>query len=73
MFYKSQIGLHLVKWMDELGGNSVYLSLLLNIIKYNSSHLSKESIQGIVQHLCEHCGSTSSTDELQSLLKVRWR
>ena len=57
-------------WMDQLGGNEVYLSLLLNIIKYNSSHLSKETLQGIVKHLCEHCSTSSSTTETESLLKV---
>ena len=60
-----------MKWMDELGGNEVYLSLLLNIIKYNSSHLSIEILEGIVQHLCKHCSATSSINELESLLKVR--
>ncbi|XP_076800613.1 tuberin-like [Clavelina lepadiformis] len=67
---EQEIGPHLVQWMDQLGGDEVYLSLLLNIIKFNSSHLGREIVKGIVQHLCDHANSPSSIKELQSLLKV---
>lgn len=53
-----------------VGHNNVYLALLLNVVKFNSSHLDEATIEGIVQHLCIHCTATSSVLEMESLLKV---
>nr|CAB3248273.1 tuberin-like [Phallusia mammillata] len=69
-FLEDEISSYLVLWMDIVGHNKIYLSLLLNVVKFNSAHLDEATIEGIVHHLCVHCSASTLVLEMESLLKV---
>lgn len=63
----------LLKWMPEVlqaGKASEFLSLLVNVIKFNSAFLDKEIVTGIVQYTCILCCRTNSENDVKLGLDV---
>ncbi|XP_029838078.2 tuberin isoform X1 [Ixodes scapularis] len=63
----------LLQWMPEVlsaGRAFDFLSLLINVIKFNSSFLDKEVVAGFVQNTCILCCRTNSESDVRLGLEV---
>ncbi|XP_009861871.2 tuberin-like [Ciona intestinalis] len=67
---EEEIGPHLVQWMECMGSNALYIDMLCNVVKFNSSHLTEETIHGIVRSVCTSCTACSAVEQYECSLKV---
>lgn len=71
--FEDQAPPFLLKWMPEVlsaGRAYDFLSLLKNVIKFNSSFLDKDVVTGFVQHTCILCCRTNSESDVRLGLEV---
>ncbi|KAG0444091.1 hypothetical protein HPB47_014184, partial [Ixodes persulcatus] len=71
--FEDQAPRFLLEWMPEVLSASRafdFLSLLINVIKFNSSFLDKEVVAGFVQNTCILCCRTNSESDVRLGLEV---
>ncbi|XP_071106055.1 tuberin-like isoform X2 [Haliotis cracherodii] len=64
--FEDETGPFLLKWMSEVisaGYISNFLSLLINVIKYNAAYLYEDEVAGLVQQTCMIPNSTRLDEE----------
>ncbi|XP_039262240.2 tuberin-like isoform X1 [Styela clava] len=69
-FFDQEVGPLLLHWLATMRGNVTLLSLLVNIIKYNSSYLDQEFIVKILELICDLCNSQTPEKEKDLGLQV---
>ncbi|XP_012271509.1 tuberin isoform X2 [Orussus abietinus] len=72
---EERIGPFLLDWMPIVTGGdgkrgAEFLSLLVNVIKFNSAYIDEDVISGLVQYICHLCYFSNSTDVVSGCLEV---
>ena len=68
--FEQEIGPCLVNWLSTMNGNKILLSLLINVIKFNSSYLDEEVIVKMLKFVCNLCKSECETQDKELGLQV---
>lgn len=69
-FFDQEVGPLLLHWLKTMRGNVILLSLLVNVIKFNSSYLDQEFIVKISEMICDLCNSQAPEKEKELGLQV---
>ncbi|KAK6169153.1 hypothetical protein SNE40_020258 [Patella caerulea] len=71
--FEDETGEFLLKWMPDilsLGRISDYLSLLINVIKFNAAYLDEDIVSSLVQQTCMIPNRTRSEEDLKLCMEV---
>jgi len=69
-YLEQEVGQQLLERISILHDNPTYLSLLLNVVKFNSTYLEPDMIHQIVVNVCNVCNSATCSDTKFSVLKI---
>lgn len=68
--FEQDLGPCLVNWLAIMKGDQTLLSLLINIIKFNSSYLDQDAIVMMLKYVCDLCKSRCDEQEKELGLQV---
>lgn len=72
---EERMGPFLLEWMPSVTGDdgkrgAEFLSLLVNVIKYNSAYIDEDIVSGLVQYICYLCYNSNSTEVVSGCLET---
>ncbi|XP_043279652.1 tuberin isoform X2 [Venturia canescens] len=72
---EERMGPFLLEWMpsvtaDDGKRGADFLSLLVNVIKYNSAYIDEDIVSGLVQYICHLCYNSNSTEVVSGCLET---
>ncbi|XP_015113598.1 tuberin [Diachasma alloeum] len=72
---EEKMGPFLLEWMPIVTGGdgkrgAEFLSLLVNVIKYNSAYIDEDIISGLVQYICHLCYYSNSSEVVSGCLET---
>ncbi|KAG7209739.1 hypothetical protein KM043_011368 [Ampulex compressa] len=72
---EERMGPFLLEWMPTVTGGdgkrgAEFLSLLVNVIKFNSAYIDEDIISGLVQYICHLCYYSNSTEVVSGCLET---
>ncbi|XP_078690983.1 tuberin-like isoform X3 [Branchiostoma floridae x Branchiostoma belcheri] len=71
--FEEETGPFLLEWMPDAvsyGRTFEFMTLMVNVIKFNSSFLDEEIVAGLVRHTCNVCNQANSEEEIEASLRV---
>ncbi|XP_066292479.1 tuberin-like isoform X2 [Branchiostoma lanceolatum] len=71
--FEEETGHFLLEWMPDAvsyGRTFEFMTLMVNVIKFNSSFLDEEIVAGLVRHTCNVCNQANSEEEIEASLRV---
>lgn len=71
-FFETEIGPLVLSWLKNVEGNHEFLALLINIIKFNSTHLGQDVTMEIVCEMHNMCNTTKCGKEINYAIQVEF-